>query len=62
MWDADLSGDVSIVVGSEHAGVDRAWKADSTTVAIPMRGTADSLNASATAAIVLAEAVRQRSA
>ena len=61
LWDMDLSGPVSIVVGSEHLGVDPAWLEVGSAATIPTSGTADSLNASVAAAIFLAEASRQRS-
>ncbi len=61
LWEMDLTGPVSIVIGSEHAGVSEAWREVGTTASIPMAGTADSLNASVTAGIALFEAVRQRS-
>ena len=61
-WDADLSGPVSIVIGSEHAGVSDAWREAGTPVRIPMAGDADSLNASVSAAVLLYEAARQRRA
>ena len=59
-WDVDLSGPVSIVIGSEHAGISDAWRDAGTQVRIPMAGNADSLNASVSAAVLLYEAVRQR--
>lgn len=62
VWDADLTESVSIVIGSEDRGVSGAWHDVGIGASIPMSGTADSLNASVTAAIVLAEARRQRSA
>lgn len=58
-WEVDLTGSVALVVGSEHAGLTGAWDGTSM-VAIPMEGSADSLNASSAAAILLFEAVRQR--
>ncbi len=58
-WDTDLSGPVSIVIGSEHAGISDAWLNTGTPVRIPMAGDADSLNASVSAAVLLYEAVRQ---
>ena len=61
LWDLDLRRDVSIVIGSEHLGVDRDWATSGTEFRIPMVGSANSFNASVTAAIALAEAVRQRS-
>ena len=61
LWECDLTGDVALVVGSEHGGVDRRWRPAGDEISIPMRGAADSLNASVTAGILLAEATRQRS-
>jgi RNA methyltransferase, TrmH family len=59
--DIDLRGPVAIVVGSEHAGLTDAWSApDVVTVQLPMLGVADSLNVSASAAVLLYEARRQR--
>lgn len=61
LWDMDLTNPTSIVIGSEHAGVDASWLAAGITCRIPTSGAADSLNASVAAAVFLAEAVRQRS-
>ena len=61
LWDMDLSADVAIVVGNEHRGIDARWIEHGRPMTIPTRGTADSLNASVAAAIILAEAARQRS-
>lgn len=59
--DADLADQVAIVVGSENAGVDAAWRrAASQTVRLPMAGRVDSLNAAAAATVLLFEAQRQR--
>jgi TrmH family RNA methyltransferase len=61
--ECDLSGPVAIVLGSEQAGLSNAWRsASAVPVRIPMRGQADSLNVSVAAALLLYEAVRQRSA
>ncbi len=58
---ADYRGNVAIVLGSEAAGLSTAWQAaDVTPIKLPMRGVADSLNVSATAAILFYEALRQR--
>ncbi|HUQ79466.1 MAG TPA: RNA methyltransferase [Patescibacteria group bacterium] len=58
----DLAGSLAIVLGSEADGLSAAWLgADTTPIAIPMHGIADSLNVSIAAAVVLFEAVRQRS-
>jgi TrmH family RNA methyltransferase len=59
---ADLTKPTAIVIGAEDAGLDEAWRAlADLEVEIPMHGTTtDSLNASAAAAVLLFEAVRQR--
>ncbi len=60
---ADLAGPVAIALGSEAAGLSPIWSGpDVTDVRIPMLGVADSLNVSATAAILFYEALRQRRA
>lgn len=61
LYQADLKGPAAIVIGSEGSGMGRlvAQTCDFK-VAIPMRGKLNSLNASAAAAILLYEAVRQR--
>ncbi|MEN8239442.1 MAG: RNA methyltransferase [Actinomycetota bacterium] len=61
LWDVDLTGPTSIVIGAEHEGVDASWLEAGEHVSIPVTGAADSLNASVTAAVFLAEALRQRS-
>jgi TrmH family RNA methyltransferase len=60
--DADLARPVAIAVGPEDIGLADRWTAAASVhVAIPVKGaTADSLNASAAAAVLLFEAVRQR--
>lgn len=59
---ADLSSAIALVVGQEDVGVSDFWmrRAD-VKVRIPMNGRADSLNVSISAAVILYEAVRQRS-
>jgi 23S rRNA (guanosine2251-2'-O)-methyltransferase len=61
LYEADLKGPAAIVIGSEGTGMSRlvAQECDFT-VRIPMKGDLDSLNASAAAAVLLYEAVRQR--
>ena len=61
LYDADLKGPAAIVIGSEGDGMSRlvAENCDFK-VRIPMKGKLNSLNASAAAAILLYEAVRQR--
>jgi 23S rRNA (guanosine2251-2'-O)-methyltransferase len=62
LYDADLKGAAAIVIGSEGDGMTRlAAENCDFLVSIPMRGKLNSLNASAAAAILLYEAVRQRS-
>jgi len=65
---ADLTGGVAIVLGSEAHGLSPVWHAaaDAGTIVVesihlPMRGAADSLNVSATAAVLAYEALRQES-
>lgn len=59
--DADLTGSVAIAVGTEKFGLTaEAMQAADLRVRIPMHGNVNSLNASAAAAIVVYEAVRQR--
>ena len=63
LYDADLKGPAAIVIGSEGDGMTRLTAENCDfLVSIPMRGKLNSLNASAAAAILLYEAVRQRSA
>ena len=60
-WQADYSGAVALVVGSEQYGLSASWlDSAEDRVRIPMAGTADSLNAAMAAGITLFEAVRQR--
>ena len=57
----DLRSGVAVVLGSEAAGLGQVWTGpDVTAVRVPMLGRADSLNVSATAAILFYEARRQR--
>ncbi len=61
LYQADLKGPTAIVIGSEGDGMGRLVSEQCDfTVSIPMKGKLNSLNASAAAAIVLYEAVRQR--
>lgn len=67
LWHAAvLAGSTAIVLGSEAHGISPRWRAAADcgsvaleTVRLPMRGRADSLNLSATAAVLAYEAVRQ---
>jgi TrmH family RNA methyltransferase len=59
--EADFTRPCAVVVGSEDTGLGREWReASDQQVRIPMKGAADSLNVSVTAAILLYEALRQR--
>ena len=61
LYQADLKGPAAIVIGSEGDGMSRLTAENcDVLVRIPMRGKLNSLNASAAAAILLYEAVRQR--
>jgi TrmH family RNA methyltransferase len=58
---ADLSGPVAVVVGTEQHGLTGAWtSAADALVRIPMKGQADSLNVTSAAVLLLYEALRQR--
>ena len=61
LYDADLKGPAAIVIGNEGQGISRlvAENCDFM-VSIPMKGEISSLNASAAAAVLMYEAVRQR--
>ena len=62
LYTADLKGPAAIVIGSEGSGMTRLVSENCDfLVSIPMKGRISSLNASAAAAILLYEAVRQRS-
>ncbi len=59
--DVDLTQPAAIILGSESAGLTDVWRRpEVTAVRIPMRGSADSLNISAAAAVTFYEAARQR--
>lgn len=60
LWQADMTGPTAIVIGAEDVGISATWRDVAETVQIPMAGTADSLNASVSAAVLLYEALRQR--
>ena len=64
MWDADLTGGVALLLGTEGAGLPQWWlERAAQQVQIPMRAAAaDSLNVSVAGAVLLYEALRQRSA
>jgi len=59
----DFRRPTAIVLGNEAEGLSDLWRApDVTAVQLPMLGAADSLNVSATAAVLFYEALRQRQA
>jgi TrmH family RNA methyltransferase len=59
--DTDLRGPVAVAVGSEAWGLSETWLAAADRRArIPMAGAVDSLNLSASAALLMYEVVRQR--
>jgi len=62
MYDsADYRGPTAFILGSEAHGLANDWHAaDITPIRLPMLGLADSLNVSATAAVLFYEARRQR--
>ena len=61
LWKTDLTGSVCIVIGSEGDGISRLVREHcDVLVSIPMKGEISSLNASAAAAVLLYEALRQR--
>ena len=61
LFDANFQGPTAIVIGNEGTGMGRLVRQTcDVLVRIPMRGRISSLNASAAAAILLSEAVRQR--
>lgn len=61
-YDSDMKGPTAIVMGTESTGLTNVWRhAADAHIRIPMRGALDSLNVSVSAAILLFEAVRQRS-
>jgi TrmH family RNA methyltransferase len=60
--EADFQAGGAIVLGSEAGGLSSVWNAPGVTpIRLPMLGDADSLNVSATAAVLFYEALRQRS-
>ncbi len=61
LWETDLKGPLCLVIGSEGDGMGRLVEENCDfLVSIPMKGQISSLNASAAAAVLLYEALRQR--
>lgn len=62
-YDTDMTRGTAIVMGTEATGLTDIWRENADArIKIPMLGQLDSLNVSVSAAILLYEAVRQRSA
>ena len=61
-YDYDMTSATAIVMGTESTGLSQQWReAADAHIRIPMLGRLDSLNVSVSAAILMYEAVRQRS-
>ena len=61
LWKTDMKGPICLVIGSEGAGMSRLVREKCDFVmSIPLLGKVNSLNASAAAAVLLYEIVRQR--
>ena len=62
MWQTDLTGPVCLGIGSEGDGIGRLVRENCDfLVSIPLKGQISSLNASAAAAVLMYEVLRQRS-
>ena len=62
LWNTDFTGSMALVIGSEGDGMGRLVRESCDfIVSLPMKGQVSSLNASAAAAIVMYEVLRQRS-
>ncbi len=61
-WDTDLKQSIAVILGTEDQGVSPFWLQESfLQVQIPMQGEGDSLNVGIAGALILYEALRQRS-
>ena len=61
LWQTDLKGPIAVVIGSEGDGISRLLRENCDfLVSIPMLGKVSSLNASAAAAVLIYEVLRQR--
>ncbi|MEM7454163.1 MAG: TrmH family RNA methyltransferase [Planctomycetota bacterium] len=61
VFETDLTGSSALILGNEAAGLSEIWRTpDVNAIALPMLGTADSLNVAASGAIMIYEARRQR--
>lgn len=62
-WQANLTGRVALLMGTEHEGLPSKWRHTGNqhlAVKVPMLGEADSLNVATATALMLYECVRQR--
>jgi TrmH family RNA methyltransferase len=60
-WDADLSGEIGIIIGSEANGIsEQVLEYADVNVVLPMPGRAESLNASVACGILIYKALEQR--
>ncbi|MCB9283489.1 MAG: RNA methyltransferase [Lewinellaceae bacterium] len=61
LYSCDLTGPLALVMGAEASGISPFWiECAEERIIIPMQGRVDSMNVSASTAILLFEAVRQR--
>ncbi len=60
LFEANLTGGVALVVGTEHQGLSDVWRNEGQNINIPMLGQVDSLNVSVASAVLMYEARRQR--
>jgi len=61
LFDADLKGDIALVIGGEHKGIRPVVKRECDfLLSIPNQGNINSLNASVAGGIAMYEALRQR--
>ena len=61
LFDADLTGDIALVIGGEHKGIRPLVKKECDfLISIPNKGNINSLNASVAGGIAMYEALRQR--
>lgn len=62
-WQANLTGRVALLMGTEHEGLPPEWRSAGSqhlAVKVPMFGEADSLNVATATALMLYECVRQK--
>jgi len=61
-YSVDFNKPLAVIMGAESTGISDEWlDAGTTNILIPMLGVADSLNVSTSAAVIVFEALRQRS-